>query len=73
MTNHWDEEDWIKNMRRPNNAFNLLRNTLRLHIPMEDTRFRKCVSAEIKLAATLFCLNGESDYMTVVNTQFVNR
>ena len=28
MTDHWDEEDWIKNMRISNDAFNLLCNTL---------------------------------------------
>ena len=67
MTNHCDEGDWIKNMRMSNNAFNLLCNTLRPHIPKGDTRFRKCITAEIKLAATLFYMNGESDYRTVVN------
>ena len=32
MTNHLDEEDWIKNMRMSSDAFNLLCNTLRPHI-----------------------------------------
>ena len=39
MTNHWDEGDWIKNIRMFNDAFNLLCNTLRPHISKEDTRF----------------------------------
>ena len=44
-TNHWDEKDWIKNMSMSNDAFNLLCNTLTLHISKEDTRFRKCISS----------------------------
>ena len=42
MANHWDGENWIKNMRMSNNAFNFLCNTLRPHVSEEDTRFRKC-------------------------------
>ena len=42
MANHWDGENWIKNMRMSNNAFNFLCNTLRPHASEEDTRFRKC-------------------------------
>ena len=57
MTNHWDEEDCLKNLRMSNDAFNLLSNTLRPHISKEDTRFRKCIPAEIKL--------GASDYRTI--------
>ena len=66
MINHWDEEDWIKNMRMSNDAFNLC-NTLRPHILKEDTRFRKCIPDEIKLAATLYYLSGGSDYRTINN------
>ena len=36
---------------------NLLCNTLRPHISKEDTRFRKCIPTEIKLAAALYCLS----------------
>ena len=67
MTNHWDEEDWIKKMRMSNDAFNLLCNTLRPHISKEDTRFRKCIPAEIKLAAALYYLSEASDYRTIAN------
>ena len=63
--NHWDEEDWLKNMS--NDAFNLLCNTLRPHILKEDTRFRKCIPDKIKLAATLYYLSGASDYRTINN------
>ena len=45
MTNHWDEEYWIKNMSMSNDAFNLLCNTLRPYISKEDTRFRQCISS----------------------------
>ena len=67
MTNHWDEENWIKIVRMSNDAFNLLCNTLRPHISKEDTRFRKCIPAEIKLAATLKYLSQASDYRTIAN------
>ena len=67
MTNHWDEKDWIKNMRMSYNAFNLLCNTLRPNILKEDTRFRKCIPAEIKFAATLYYLSRASDYRTIAN------
>ena len=67
MSNHWDEKDWIKNMRISNDAFNLLCNTLRVHILKEDTKFRKCIPAEIKLAVTLYYLSGASDYRTIAN------
>ena len=52
-------------MRMSNDAFNLLCNTLRLHISKEDTRFHKCIPAEIKLAAKLYYLSGARDYRTV--------
>ena len=67
MTNHWDKEDWIKNMRISNDAFNLLCNTLRPHMSKKDTKFRQCIPAEIKLAATLHYLSGASDYRTIGN------
>ena len=50
-----------------NDVFNLLYNTLRSHISKQDTRFRKCIPAEIKLAATLYYLRGASDYRTIAN------
>ena len=49
-------------MRMSNDAFKLLCNTLRPHILKEDTRFRKCVLAGIKLAARLYYLSETSDY-----------
>ena len=52
MSNDWDEEDWIKIMRMSNDVFNLLCSTLRAHISKEDTTFRKCIPAEIKIAVT---------------------
>ena len=60
ITNHLDEKDRIKNMRMSNDAFNLLCHTLRPHISKEDTRFRKCIPAKIKLDATLYYLSGAS-------------
>ena len=42
-----------KNMRMSNDVFNLLCNTLRPQISKADTRFCKCIPAEIKLAAKL--------------------
>ena len=45
-----------------NDTFKLLCHTLRPHILKEDTRFRKCIPAEIKLAARLYYLSGASDY-----------
>ena len=39
MSNHWDEEDWIKNKRMSNDALNLRCNTLGPHISKEDTTF----------------------------------
>ena len=65
MTNRWDEEDWIKNMRMSNDAFNFLCNTIRPHVSKEDIRFRKCIPAEIKLAATLHYMSGASDNRTI--------
>ena len=56
MTNDWDGEDWIKNMRMSNNTFNLQCNALRSHISKEDSGFRKCIPAESNLAATLYYL-----------------
>ena len=67
MTNHWDKKDWIKNMRISNDVFNLLCNTLWPHISKEDTRFRKCITAEIKLVAKLYHLSGASDSWTFDN------
>ena len=58
---------WYENIRMSNDAFNLLCNTLRPHISKEDTRFRKCIPAEIKLAATLYYLSGASDCRTITN------
>ena len=45
-----------------NDAFKLLCNTLRPHIFNEDTRFRKCIPAGIKLAVRLYYLSEASDY-----------
>ena len=67
MPNYWDEEDWIKNMRMSNDAFNSLCNTLRPHISKEDAKFRKCMPAEIKLAVTLYYWSRTSDYRTIAN------
>ena len=67
LSNHWDEEDWINNMRISNDAFNLLCNTLRPHISKEDTKFLKCIPPEIKLAVTLYYLSGAIDYGTIAN------
>ena len=41
ITNHWDEEDWIKNIRMSNYAFNLLCNTVRPYILKGNTRNEK--------------------------------
>ena len=83
MSNHWDEEDWIKNNRMSNDALNLRCNTLGPHISKEDTTFCKYIPTEIKFAITLYYLSGASDYRTIaylfglgrsiVYTQFVNR
>ena len=48
-------------------VFNLLCNTLRPYISKEDTRFRNCIPAEIKLAATLYYLSRASDYRMTAN------
>ena len=72
MSNHWDKEDWINNIRMSNDAFNLLCNTLRPHNSKEDTKFRKCIPAEIKLAVTLYYLSGASDYRAIVWGRQVN-
>ena len=47
-----------------NKSFNLLCIILSPHISKEDTRFSKCIPAEIKLAAILYYLNGASNYKT---------
>ena len=54
-------------MRISNDVFNLLCNTLRSHISKEDTRFRKCILAEIKLVRKLYHLSGASDSLTSDN------
>ena len=54
-------------MKISNDAFNLLCNTPKPHISKENTRFCKCIPAEIKLAATLYYLSGSSDYRTIAN------
>ena len=63
MTNHWNEEDSMKNMRMSHDDCNLTLtvHTLRPYISKGDIRFLKCIPAEIKLAATLYYLSGASD------------
>ena len=67
MTNHWNEEYWVKNIRMSKEAFNFLCDELRPYISKEDTTFRKCIPVDIKVASTLYFLSGASDYRTIAN------
>ncbi|XP_078021421.1 uncharacterized protein LOC144461775 [Epinephelus lanceolatus] len=52
----WTETDWQRNFRMTRATFNVLCNILRGQLTRQDTRFRKAVSVELRVAICLWRL-----------------
>ena len=65
--------DWIENFRVSKATFLYLCTELRPAIQHEDTRMRKAITVEKRLAITLWCLATCSEYRTIAHLFGVSR
>ena len=61
----FSERDWIENFRVSNRTFYFLCTSLRPHIERKDTRLRKCICVEHRVAITLWCLATCGEYRII--------
>ena len=57
--------DWIENFRISRETFLFICEKLRPHIERQNTRLRRAISVEKRLAITLWCLATCSEYRTI--------
>ena len=70
---HWNEEDWLSNLRMDSESFKTLLNQLAPYISKQDTNFRKAIPADVRLAICLYFLSHSSDYATISNLFGIGR
>lgn len=59
--------DWIENFRMKHETFLYVCDKLRPAIEHQETRFRKTISIEKRVAITLWCLATPAEYRTVAH------
>ena len=59
------ERDWLENVRISRDTFYFLCGKLRPVIAWQNTRFRRCICVEKRLAITLWCLATCAEYRTI--------
>ena len=64
---HWNDDDWISNLRMNKESFYGLLRQIEEHITKKDTNFRRSVPADVRLAVCLYFLSHSTDYTTVSN------
>ena len=57
--------DWIENFRMTKETFLYICNELRPHIEKRDTKMRKAIPVEKRVAITLWRLATNADYRTI--------
>ena len=58
-------QDWLENFRMSNATFTYLCNEIRSAIERQDTKMRKCIPTEQRVALTLWYLATNADYRTI--------
>ena len=74
-SNHWFEialtelpqKEWYANFRVSKDTFNYILSEIAADISRKDTKLRKAISAEKRLAITLYYICSTSEYRTVAN------
>lgn len=61
----FSDGDWIANFRISKETFLFVCSALRPHIERQDTRMRRSISTEQRVAITLWCLATPCEYRTV--------
>ena len=56
---------WRENLRMTRDTFEILCNELRPYIERQDTRYRKSVSVEVRVAVTIWRLGTNIEYRTI--------
>ena len=67
MMDTFQHHDWVENFRMCKERFIYLCDKLRPVISCQDTRFRKCISTEKRVALTLWCLATPTEYRTLAH------
>ena len=63
----FQHQDWVENFLMSKERFIYLCDKLRPVISCQDTRFRKCISTEKRVALTLWCLATPTEYRTLAH------
>ena len=69
----FSNNDWMENFRVSKQTFLYLCNELRSLISRQDTRMRKAIKVEKRVAITLWCLATCSEYRTIGHLFGVSR
>jgi len=67
VVSNFTEHDWMENFRMSQEAFKYLCDKLRPMIEKQNTRMRRCVSTERRVAITLWVLATPSEYRSVAH------
>ena len=63
----FDQHDWTENFRMGRNTFCYLCDQLRPIIAHQDTRLRKSIGVQQRVAITLWCLSTSCEYRTIAH------
>ena len=63
----WNDGEWKKNFRMTKTTFLRLRADLRTVITKDDTKSRKALSVEKRVAIALWRLSGNNEYQTIAH------
>ena len=63
----YDDRQWYDNFRVSRDTFQFICNQVRNLIRRKDTRLRKCVSVESRVAVTLYYLSSTSELRTIAH------
>ena len=63
----YDDGQWYDNFRVSRDTFQFICSQVRNSIRRKDTRLRKCVSVESRVAITLYYLSGTAELRTIAN------
>ena len=69
----WDDKDWMEHFRMGQDSFNKLRTELKHYVVKRDTRFRKAVPLQQRVAVTLWKLATNVEYRTLAQLMGIGR
>ena len=69
----WDDDDWIEHFRMGRDTFSELCRELEPYIGRHDTRFRKAISLQLRVATALWKLATNVEYRTLAQIMGIGR